>query len=515
MKLACLEGNHMTDLLHTLLPILFIAFLLLAALSALIFLQPCVPLSYVRVHMGLLTLPPLISLGALIMDRTPTILGPFRFYSLSWLIALFVLTIGLIVQRYSVRYLLGDRHYRGYFAFLSFITFFDAFAWVSDDIRLMLVFWGAVLLSLTLLIRLNHTWRQALWSSALAGRVFSLSWLFLLVAIVWLVKETGSWHWSQLSAHVAQLHPWSHTGMTLLLVMSVMIPAAQFPFQSWLLNSVVTPTPVSAIMHAGIVNVGGILLTVAAPLFTNALAQTVLLIASGLSVLLGTGIMLVQPDYKRQLVGSTIAQMGFMLVQCALGAFAAAITHAVLHGLFKATLFLQSGNALQHAEKPERTGLHANLWRVLGLILGIAAGVIYWTLSPDYGYRTASAVILGWSLAIAWTQLTAYDYGRLGRLINLGVLCVAGLMFFLIHLAFYHLLNGIPSPGPSTPLVIILLILLIGASLLAIWVKRQRHSKLYTWLYLWLIRIGEAHPDAMESHPKYLTQLMSKGGPTR
>ena len=60
--------------------------------------------------------------------------------------------------------------------------------------------------------------------------------------------------------------------------------------------------------------------------------------------------MLVHVDYKRQLVGSTIAQMGFMLIQCALGAYLAAIIHAVLHGLFKSTLFLQAGSALHHTE---------------------------------------------------------------------------------------------------------------------------------------------------------------------
>ena len=68
-----------------------------------------------------------------------------------------------------------------------------------------------------------------------------------------------------------------------------------------------------------------------------------MLILSGVSILIGTGIMLVQVDYKRQLVGSTIAQMGFMLIQCALGAYVAAIIHAVLHGLFKSTFFFRQG----------------------------------------------------------------------------------------------------------------------------------------------------------------------------
>ena len=105
-------------------------------------------------------------------------------------------------------------------------------------------------------------------------------------------------------------------------------------------------------MHAGIVNAGGIILTLFAPLFNQGnVAQITLLILASISVLMGTGIMFVQVDYKRQLVGSTIAQMGFMLVQCALGAYLAAIIHAVLHGLFKSTLFLRAGSAI-HRDQP-------------------------------------------------------------------------------------------------------------------------------------------------------------------
>ena len=71
--------------------------------------------------------------------------------------------------------------------------------------------------------------------------------------------------------------------------------------------------------------------------------------------------MLVQVDYKRQLVGSTIAQMGFMLIQCALGAYLAAIIHAVLHGLFKSTLFLQAGSAIHHTRANISDDYQANV----------------------------------------------------------------------------------------------------------------------------------------------------------
>lgn len=141
----------------------------------------------------------------------------------------------------------------------------------------------------------------------------------------------------------------------LLLVIAVIIPAAQYPFQSWLIESVVAPTPVSAIMHAGIVNAGGIILTRFSPVFDNNIALTLLLIISSISVLIGSGISLVHVDYKRQLVGSTMSQMGFMLVQCALGVYSAAIIHLILHGVFKATLFYNQGQLLNNFQYSNTT----------------------------------------------------------------------------------------------------------------------------------------------------------------
>ena len=225
--------------------------------------------------------------------------------------------MGLIVQRYSIHYLFGDRYYRKYFALLTLTTVADSVAWLSNDLRFLLGFWGATLLGLTLLIGLKKEWQVARKAAALSGRLFALGWLSLLVAIIWITQATGHWQLALVVTpnSLAQLGSWERTCINLLLILAVMIPAAQWPFQRWLLDSVVAPTPISAVMHAGIVNAGGMMLTLFAPLFSGDVAQIILLVLSSISVLIGTGIMLVQVDYKRQLVGSTIAQMGFMLIQ--------------------------------------------------------------------------------------------------------------------------------------------------------------------------------------------------------
>ena len=213
----------------------------------------------------------------------------------------------------------------------------------------MVLFWGATLLSLTLLIRVNRSWKIP-YEAKVSGKSFALGWLSLLVAVILLYVATGNWHINVTLANDDVITSGMRFIIDMLIVLAVIVPA-QFPFQSWLIESVVA-LPVSAIMHAGIVNAGGIILTRFSPVFNDPLAITILLIIASISVLLGSGISLVHVDYKRQLVGSTMSQMGFMLVQCALGVYSVAIIHLILHGVFKATLFLQSGSVVKRFNIP-------------------------------------------------------------------------------------------------------------------------------------------------------------------
>lgn len=503
-----------------LLPTAFFILLGVSVLSALLLLFPKISLNFVRIHIGIISLPPIAAMLALIFNDGSMNFGPWRFDSLSWLLALFVLTIGLIVQRYSVRYLLGDRSYQKYFALLTLTTVADSVAWFSNDLRLLLVCWGVTLLGLTLLIGLKKEWQVARNATALSGRMFALSWFILLLAVTWVTQETGYWQLSLILTPngLAQLESWERTCINLLLIISVLIPAAQWPFQRWLLDSVVAPTPVSAVMHAGIVNAGGIILTLFAPLFSGDVSQIILLVLASISVLMGSGMMLVQVDYKRQLVGSTIAQMGFMLIQCALGAYLAAIIHAVLHGLFKSTLFLQAGSAIRYKKKLSHTPQpSSSLWTIIGGGLGILVGIGFWLISPGEVYRWISALILGWSVSLAWTQLVAFGYGHIGRIAGISLFAGAAFVYSIIHTAFYRLLHdavqkGIQTPTPTA--ILFLLILLIGGALGA-WLAHNRSSNLYALIYLWLVRLGDPQNDLVESHPKYLTQSLFRGGKLR
>ncbi|MGM0951043.1 MAG: NADH dehydrogenase subunit 5 [Bacillota bacterium] len=493
---------------------LFFMMLIASGISGLLFLHPRVPLSFIRIHIGILALPPLVSLVILANGSVNGNVGPWYLDSLAWLMAFFVLAIGLIIQRFSVRYLMGDRSYRKYFALFTFTTGAASMAWLSGDLRLMVVFWGATLVGLTLLIRLNSAWQVASEAAKVSGRLFLLSWFSLFFAMIWLFQVTGQWQLSLVLTNesLAQLGGWESTGINLLIVLAVIIPAAQWPFQRWLIESIVAPTPVSAIMHAGLVNAGGIILARFSPLFNGGIASIILLMLAGISVLIGTGISLVQVDYKRQLVGSTIGQMGFMLIQCALGAYVAAIIHLILHGLFKATLFLQAGSAVRSHEVSAGVNIGTSyLWIMAGRILSLVIGVSFWLTAPDEGYQFISALILGWSLSVSWTQLVAFGEGRLGRIVGITFLGGAALVYFIIHSLFYEWLHTIAFQSVQPPMsaVIIVVCLLLFGSALGTWVARHRSSVFFAVLYLWLVRLGEAKPKTVERHPDYLKQYLS------
>src|SRR3954447_17687059 len=202
------------------LPIVFFIVLAVSLFSSLYLLYPKVSLNYVRIHIGVISFPPILALFALISHKGNIIWGPWHFNALSWLLALLVLTMGLIVQRYSVHYLLGDRSYRKYFSLLTLTTVAGSLAWLSDDLRFLLICWGTTLLGLTLIIRLKKEWQVAKNTASLMGRLFTISWFILLLAILWLTQATGHWQLSQVMTQdsLAQLESWERTCINLMLI---------------------------------------------------------------------------------------------------------------------------------------------------------------------------------------------------------------------------------------------------------------------------------------------------------
>ncbi|MDH4226759.1 MAG: proton-conducting transporter membrane subunit [Deltaproteobacteria bacterium] len=144
----------------------------------------------------------------------------------------------------------------------------------------------------------------------------------------------------------------ANTAITLLIFVGAMSKSAQFPLHVWVRDALYAPTPMHALLHAGIINAGGFLINRLAPLYASShIALHVILAIGFITVLIGSATMLTQNNIKRTLGYSTIGQMGFMILECGLGAFALAIFHLIAHGLFKATIFLNCGNIIHKARQ--------------------------------------------------------------------------------------------------------------------------------------------------------------------
>lgn len=159
--------------------------------------------------------------------------------------------------------------------------------------------------------------------------------------------------------------------MALLLALAAMLKSAQFPLHGWLTEVMETPTPVSALLHAGIVNAGGFLLVRFADVVAlSAGTLDLLLLVGAVTAVFGAAVMLTQTSVKVSLAWSTIAQMGFMVMQCGLGAFAAALLHIVAHSLYKAHAFLSAGGAAARRAPARPAPLS------LGVLLPALAGAV-------------------------------------------------------------------------------------------------------------------------------------------
>jgi len=151
------------------------------------------------------------------------------------------------------------------------------------------------------------------------------------------------------------------TAITLLLFMGAVGKSAQIPLFVWLPDAMEGPTPVSALIHAATMVTAGVFMVARlAPLYNlSPTAMTVVAITGGITMVVGATIALTQTDIKRVVAYSTVSQLGYMIMACGLGAYAAGMYHLLTHGAFKALLFLGCGSviiALHHEQDMQRMG---------------------------------------------------------------------------------------------------------------------------------------------------------------
>ncbi len=418
-----------------------------------------------------------------------------------------VFFVAIIVATYSVRYLKGDRRQKAFFGNLLALVLSVSVMACADHILLLLLSWAVSNILLARLMLHKKGWQAAKQSSLMALKNFLLGAVFLGAALLLLYGVTGQTSIQALVTTPIAFKWVFAAGVLLLLAASTQ--SALWPFHRWLTSSLNSPTPVSAIMHAGLVNGGGFLLARFAPMLSgNSAVLNIIFITGIVTAVLGTLWKLMQSDIKRMLACSTMGQMGFMIAQCGLGLFPAAVAHLCWHGLFKAYLFLGSGSAA----KEKRLDLDyppSFTQFLLSLVCGVAAAYMFCISSGKQILATNTTAFLTFLAMLAGAQFALpIIRGKAKAKLLLAAAATAGMGLLyggsvaLVEraLAPLHLM----APQPLNALHFFAAALLMGTWLARLFVSPAALQNAYPgWLlkkYVQMLNASQPHPSTVTAH---------------
>lgn len=328
----------------------------------------------------------------------PDDLVPVGLDLLACLMLILVTGLGALIVHFSQTYLKGEPGFERALEWLLGTLAAVSCLVVARSLWLVGLAWAATSLALHQLLTFYRDRTPALVAAHKKFLVSRLADLFFIAATVLVFVEVGSTHFDDLFALV-KTHPTLPVSLQLaavLLVGAVALKSAQLPFHGWLIQVMEAPTPVSALLHAGVVNIGGFVLIRLSPWLAQArVAQALLVVIGTFSATVAALVMTTRVSVKVGLAWSTCAQMGFMLVQCGLGLWPLALLHLFAHSLYKAHAFLSAGTTVQtwqwatlaSARTPVSTGR------------SIVSGLV--------GFTLVTLTLMGWHFTAQGTAMSA------------------------------------------------------------------------------------------------------------
>jgi NADH-quinone oxidoreductase subunit L len=269
---------------------------------------------------------------------------------LSMAFVLLITGVGSLIHIYSIGYMEHDENRQRFFGYLNLFVAAMLLLVLADDYLILYVGWEGVGLASYLLIGFWQHKDSAAVAAKKAFVVNRVGDLGMSLAVMSMVVVFGSTAFAAVfPAAAGAPNDWL-VAIGLLLLLGACGKSAQFPLQSWLLDAMEGPTPVSALIHAATMVTAGVYLVVrsAAIYDGNQIAQTAVVIVGTITLLMGAIIGCAKDDIKKALAGSTMSQIGYMMLAAGLGpaGYAFAIFHLLTHGFFKADLFLGAGSVM-------------------------------------------------------------------------------------------------------------------------------------------------------------------------
>ncbi|MEU6094099.1 NADH-quinone oxidoreductase subunit L [Streptomyces sp. NPDC047079] len=274
----------------------------------------------------------------------------FRLDQLSMTFVLLITGVGSLIHLYSVGYMEHDERRRRFFGYLNLFLAAMLLLVLADNYLLLYVGWEGVGLASYLLIGFWQHKPSAATAAKKAFIVNRVGDMGLSIAIMLMFTTFGTFAFGPVFAGVDGAGEGKLTAIGLMLLLAACGKSAQVPLQSWLGDAMEGPTPVSALIHAATMVTAGVYLIVRSGAIFNAApdAQLAVTVVGAVTLLFGAIVGCAKDDIKKALAGSTMSQIGYMVLAAGLGpiGYVFAIMHLVTHGFFKAGLFLGAGSVM-------------------------------------------------------------------------------------------------------------------------------------------------------------------------
>ncbi|MCG0064943.1 MULTISPECIES: NADH-quinone oxidoreductase subunit L [Streptomyces] len=274
----------------------------------------------------------------------------FRLDQLSMTFVLLITGVGSLIHLYSVGYMEHDERRRRFFGYLNLFLAAMLLLVLADNYLLLYVGWEGVGLASYLLIGFWQHKPSAATAAKKAFLVNRVGDMGLSIAIMLMFTTFGSFAFGPVLASTGDTSEGKLTAIGLMLLLAACGKSAQVPLQSWLGDAMEGPTPVSALIHAATMVTAGVYLIVRSGAIFNAApdAQLAVTVVGAVTLLFGAIVGCAKDDIKKALAGSTMSQIGYMVLAAGLGpiGYVFAIMHLVTHGFFKAGLFLGAGSVM-------------------------------------------------------------------------------------------------------------------------------------------------------------------------
>lgn len=393
------------------------------------------------------------------VPHLPWIAFSLRFDGLSAVMTGLVSVLGLTVIGYSGTYLEGDPRLPRFLSWMSLALSSVLTLLLANNLVVIAAAWIATSVCLHHLL-LHYPERPA---AVLAARnkfiVSRIGDICLISASAILISHYGTSELDQLFAKAAFGDTGPLPSVCMLLACCALLKSAQVPFHSWLPDTMETPTPVSAFMHAGIINAGGFLILRLSPLMAHAPnALTFVGVVGIATAAFGSVVMLACPSVKRALAFSTMAQMGFMFFECGTGAFGLALLHLVSHSAYKAHAFLTSGSTIgatpRKAVALPLPALAKGVIAAAAIMVACLWGLPAVGLTQGPSLRPFDLIFLG-AIAYGLARLWAIRAGTATQAIAVALACVLILSSHFLHAACDRILGPVPTLAAPQGLMLI------------------------------------------------------------